>query len=283
MKKTMIFGLLLCAMATEAFSQKNDGIFSFKVGSYEVFMLVEAQRKGNGDILIADKSLIKRFMPLFGFFHSTNTFLIKTPDRNILVDTGFGQAIFEHLKKLNVAPEEIDAVLITHLHGDHFGGLAKEGKALFPKAKIYLSSQELEYWTKTNVNQGAVAALSPYGSEVETFDPPQLDGNLIELLEGITPIANFGHTPGHTVFLVENGGEKFLIIGDLLHIALVQFSLPEISATYDSDAKAAAEVRREILSYAANNKIPVGGMHIVYPGTGMVEAEGNGFKFVPAK
>jgi len=282
MKKEIFIGLLLSSMAFGALAQENEGIFSFKVGSFEVYMMVEAQRQGNAEILIgADENLLKRYIPAAGFFHSTNTFLIKAPGRNILVDTGFGQAIFEHLKKLNVVPEDIDVILITHMHGDHFGGLAKDGKALFPKAKIYLSQRELEYWTKTNVNQGAVAALAPYGSQVETFEPSQLDGKLVELIPGITPIANYGHTPGHTVFLLENGGEKFLIIGDLLHVALVQFPVPEISATYDSDAKAAAAVRRQILSYAAKNKIPVGGMHLVYPGVGNVKAEGNGFKFIP--
>ena len=282
MKSGLIVGFLLCTIIAGAFSQENSGIFSCKVGAFEVFMMVEAQRPGNAEILVgADESLIKRYIPAEGFFHSTNTFLIKAEGRTILVDTGFGQALFEHLKKLNVDPGQIDAVLITHMHGDHIGGLAKDGKALFPKAKIYLSVRELEYWTKTNVNQGAVDALAPYGAQVETFLPAELDGELGELLPGIIPVANYGHTPGHTVFLLENSGEKFIIFGDLLHAALVQFPLPDISATYDMDKEAAAAVRRQILSYAAKNKIPVGGMHVVYPGVGMVEADGDGFKFIP--
>jgi len=74
-----------------------------------------------------------------------------------------------------------------------------------------------------------------------------------------------------------------LIIGDLLHVALVQFPVPEISATYDMDQKAAAAVRRQVLDYAAKNKIPVAGMHVVYPGTGGVSVDGKGFKFTPSK
>jgi glyoxylase-like metal-dependent hydrolase (beta-lactamase superfamily II) len=101
------------------------------------------------------------------------------------------------------------------------------------------------------------------------------------LLPGISPIAAYGHTPGHTIFQIENGGEKFLIIGDLLHVALVQFPVPEISATYDMDQSAAAAIRRQTLDYAAKNNIPVGGMHIVYPGTGAVTVEDSGFKFTP--
>ena len=284
MKKEMIFGILLGAMAVGTFAQENNMVFSCKVGAFEVFMLVESQRKGNAGILVgADEATLKRHIPVFGFMHSTNMFLIKGNGRNIVIDTAFGGASFESMKALGVQPDQVDAILITHLHGDHIGGLVKDGQAFFPKATIYLSRLEHDFFTKTNPNQGAVAALAAYGSRVQTFEPGELGGSLTELLPGITPIANYGHTPGHTVYLVEDKGEKFLIIGDLLHVAVVQFPVPEISATYDMDQKAAATVRRQVLEYAAKNSIPVGGMHIVHPGIGMVEAEGEGFKFIPAK
>jgi glyoxylase-like metal-dependent hydrolase (beta-lactamase superfamily II) len=284
MSRKLVLGLLMGVAAMGAYGDESAGIFVCKVGQFEVYMLVEAQREGNAGILVgADEALLKRYIPASGFFHSTNTFLIKTPERIILVDTGFGTTIFDKMKKLGVEPDQIDVVLLTHMHGDHIGGLQKDGKALFPKAKIYLSVKEREYWTVTNVNQGAVAALAPYGSRVETFEPGELGSKLSELLPGISPIAAYGHTPGHTMFLLESGKAKLLIIGDLLHVALVQFPVPEISATYDLDQKAAAEVRRQVLAYAAKNKISVGGMHMVYPGTGKVATSGKGFKFTPAK
>jgi len=284
MKGKMLLGLLLSAVAAAGYGDEADGIFAFKVGQFDVYMLVETQGAGRKDILIgADEALLSRYIPAAGFASSVNTFLIKAPGRNILVDTGFGGAVFDKIKKLGAAPEQIDAVLITHLHGDHFSGLQKDGKALFPKAKIYVSAREREYWTKTNVNQGAVAALAPYGSRVETFEPSRLEGTLRELLPGITAIAAYGHTPGHTIFLIENGGAKLLIIADLLHVALVQFPVPGISVTYDTDPKEAAVTRAKVLDYAAKNKIPIGGMHMVYPGLGTVEPAGGGFRFVPAK
>jgi hypothetical protein len=49
------------------------------------------------------------------------------------------------------------------------------------------------------------------------------------------------------------------------------------------DQRAAAASRTELLDYAAKNKIPLGGMHIVYPGTGTVEADSPGYRFVPLK
>jgi glyoxylase-like metal-dependent hydrolase (beta-lactamase superfamily II) len=245
-------------------------------------MLVETQRQGNAGILIGvDDAFLRQYIPESGFMHSTNTFFIKTPKQNILVDTGFGGAVFEKIKKLGVEPDKVDAVLLTHMHGDHIGGLQKDGKALFSKAKIYVSSKDREYFTKTNVNEGAVAALAPYGSRVVTFEPGELGARIKALLPGIKPFAAYGHTPGHTVFLIENGKGKLLIAGDFLHVALVQFPAPNVSATYDVDPILAATTRRQVLAYAAANKIPVGGMHIVYPAVGNVETAGNGFRFVP--
>ena len=142
---------------------------------------------------------------------------------------------------------------------------------------------EHDHFTRIAVNQGAVAALAPYGSNVITFEPSFLGGTLGELLPGITAIASYGHTPGHTAFLLESGGARLIIAGDFLHVALVQFPLPGISAVFDMDQNAAAASRRQIMGFAARNSIPLGGMHIVYPGIGTVEAAGNGYRFTPAR
>ena len=284
MNRTIVMGLILSAVAAGGFASESDGVFSMKVGQFEVFMLVESQREGNAGILVgADPAVIRRYIPQSGFMHTANAFLIKAPGRNILVDTGTGSGgiIIEKIKRLGVEPDQIDAVLLTHLHGDHFGSLQQGGRAVFPKARVYLSSKERDYFTKTNVNQGAVAALAPYGSQVVAFEPGELGSALRELLPGITAIANYGHTPGHTVFLLENGGNKLIIAGDFLHVALVQFPAPDISASYDVDPSAAAASRRQIIGYAARNNIPIGGMHVVYPGVGTATADGNGFRFTP--
>ena len=284
----MMMGLIFGAV-TGGYADERDGVFAYKVGQLDVFLIVESQRAGNAGILVgAGESVLSRYIPAGGFQHSANAILIKAPGQNILIDTGTGAGgiVIDKIRGLGVVPEQINAILITHLHGDHFGSLQRDGGAVFPNARIYLSSRELEYFTKTNVNLGAVNALAPYGSRIAAFEPGELTASgqgLPEILPGIKAIAAYGHTPGHTIFQIENGGAKFLIIGDLLHIALVQFPVPEISATYDMDQAASAVVRRQVLDYAARNRIPIGGMHIVYPGIGSVETDGAGFKFTPAR
>jgi glyoxylase-like metal-dependent hydrolase (beta-lactamase superfamily II) len=303
MKKMLLIGIILTAILasgcasgarseTDITGQRSiidqliEGVFTYKLGQIDVFMLVEAERDGNTAILIgAEEELLSRYIPAEGFRHTANAFLIKSAGQNILIDTGTGSGgiIIDRIAKLGLAPNQIDAVLITHLHGDHFGGLLKDGAAAFENAKIYLSSNELEFFTQTNVNQNVVDVLAHYGDSIITFTPGEMGSTLLELLPGIYPIAAYGHTPGHTVFQLESGGNKLLVIGDLLHVALVQFAHPEISATFDIDADAAAVTRRAVLDYAAANGIPLGGMHIVYPGIGNVTREGDGFKFTPMR
>ncbi|MDR3334751.1 MAG: MBL fold metallo-hydrolase [Treponema sp.] len=278
LKPGMMCGVLFGAAITVA---ADPMVFTYKVGGFEVYMLVENRGQGRSSILIgANDAQLKQYVPGGTYQSETNTFLIRTPDRIILVDTGFGSTLFESMGVLGIKPEQVDTVLLTHLHGDHIGGLQKNGQALFPKAEVYLAHQEREYWTKTNVNQSAVAALAPYGSRVHTFLPGDL-GAAGELLPGITPIAAFGHTPGHTLYLVTSAGKKLLIWGDLMHVQGIQFPLPAISVSYDTDPAAAAAIRRRVLEYAAQNSIPVGGMHLNYPAVGTVRAEGDGFGFRP--
>jgi glyoxylase-like metal-dependent hydrolase (beta-lactamase superfamily II) len=290
MKREMIFGLVLSAatvmgcgtggkqvQATFS-SSESDGIFHCKVGQFDIFMLVENQREGNAGILVgADEALLQRYIPASGFMHSTNAFLIKTPTQNILVDTAFG-CIFKKMKKLGVEPDQVDTVLLTHLHADHYSGLLKDGAAALPNAKIYLAAKEYTYFPEIHVK-----VLSLYGDNVIKFEPAGLDSTLSEIIPGISPIASYGHTPGHTAYLVENSGGKLLIAGDFLHIALVQFPVPEISASYDMNKEEAAVSRRQIMHYAAKNNIPVGGMHMVYPAVGKVEIDGDGFKFIASQ
>jgi glyoxylase-like metal-dependent hydrolase (beta-lactamase superfamily II) len=296
MKNVMLMGLVLGVIAAVSCTSSGtnmprpqpdiEGVFLFRVGQFEVYMLVEAERDGNTGILIgADETLLANFIPAEGFRHTANAFLIKANGQNILIDTGTGAGgiIVEKIQQLGVQPQQINTILITHLHGDHFGGLQRDGIANFPNAKIYLAENELEHFTQINVNQGAIDILALYENNVETFIPGELGSTLNELLPGIFPVAAYGHTPGHALYLIQSNNESLLIIGDLLHVALVQFAHPQISATFDIDPIAAATTRRQVLNYAAQNNIPLGGMHIVYPGIGTVESDGEGFKFISVR
>ncbi|MDR0690162.1 MAG: MBL fold metallo-hydrolase, partial [Spirochaetaceae bacterium] len=179
MKTGFMYGVLL-GMAALPGLAAEEGVFSYKVGRFEVFMLVENRGQGRSSLLIgADPGAVETYLPGGTYWSETNTFLIRTGDRIILVDTGFGGALFDRLKALGVDPAQVDAVLLTHMHGDHIGGLQKGGKPLFPRATVYLAREEREFWANS---ANAVAALAPYGDKVVTFRPGELGAAVPELL-----------------------------------------------------------------------------------------------------
>ena len=280
--KTRILGGIMLGAMTAGGVAAEEGIFRYRMGGFEVYMLMETQGPGNLSILLnPDRAALDAYIPGGTFTSAVNTFLVKTADQIVVVDTGFGGAIFSSMKTLGIAPAQVDAVLITHMHGDHINGLQKNGKALFPRATVYLARQEKDHWVKPGTP--AEAALAPYGSRVETFLPAELGAAAPDLLPGIKAIAAFGHTPGHTAYLVESGGEQLIIWGDLMHVQPVQFPLPDQSVSFDTDPVAAAASRRVILEYAVKNNAAIGGMHLAYPAIGRVAPEGAGYRFIPAQ
>jgi glyoxylase-like metal-dependent hydrolase (beta-lactamase superfamily II) len=275
-------------MATGVLAGGAQEIFTYRVGKYEVSILVERVSPGNPGILIdASESLKRSYIPGGKFTSQVNAFLVKTPERAFVVDTGFGTNLFDNLKKLGVSPAKVEAVLLTHMHGDHIGGLQTGGKPNFPGAAVYLAEKEKDYWMPAKgkaLNDGAAAALAAYAGKVHTFTPSEAGSRGRELFPGLTPIAAYGHTPGHTAFLVRSGGESLLILGDVVHVMDIQIPVPEISVTYDVDPAAARETRKKIFDYAAKNKIPVTGMHLASPAFGFLESKpGGGYTFRPVQ
>jgi glyoxylase-like metal-dependent hydrolase (beta-lactamase superfamily II) len=255
----------------------NDGVFLYKVGSIEVYTMVETSGAGRPSVLIGDKALVDRYLPSGGYKSATNTFLVRSSSGVTIIDTGFGGAIFDRMKDLGVKPEDVTSVLLTHTHGDHTGGLVKNGKASFPLAKLYISRQEYDW-----ANATTKALFAAYDGRLEYFLPGTLDVPRA-IVPGIGAAAAFGHTPGHTVYLIQSGGSRLLVWGDLIHVQDVQFPAPQVAVTYDSDAKAAVEARQTVMAWAAANKTPIAGHHLVYPAMGYVESDGQGYRFVPLK
>ena len=278
MKNSILGGVLLGVIAVAGYGAES-GVFAYKVGQIDVYVMVENQGPGRPSVLIGDKQGFTRYLPA-DFQSETNTFLIRNGKDIIVVDTGFGGAIFEHLAALGVKPADVTAVLLTHLHGDHIGGLQKEGKPLFPNAQVYLSKRELASGSSDG-GKTLPAPLAPYGDRIVAIEPGTLDAPL-SLASGVGAAASYGHTPGHTVIVVENNGAKLLIWGDLMHVELVQFPLPDTAVTYDRDPAAATISRKQALAWAMRNKAPIAGSHLVYPALGTVEQYGAGYKFVSA-
>lgn len=226
---------------------------------------------------------------------SDNGFLINTGSKLVLVDTGAGSLFGPTLGKLvtnlraaGYQPEQVDEIYITHMHPDHVGGLASDGKRVFPNAIVRAGKGDADYWLKQasmdsapadkkRYFQGAMASVNPY-VQAGKFKPIDGDG---ELVPGITALAAPGHTPGHTVYQVQSRGQKLLLIGDLIHVSAVQMDNPQVTIAFDSDEKAAYAARKKNFDQAAKDGELVGGAHLQFPGVGHLVGQGKGYRWVP--
>ncbi|OPC04964.1 hydrolase [Elizabethkingia ursingii] len=231
---------------------------------------------------------------------SMNAYLVKTNGKLILIDTGagelFGNAggkLVQSLKQAAVAPEEITDILLTHIHADHSGGLVMSGKVIFPNAVIHVNKAETNFWlNEKNAKKAdekamgaspktfsnAMDMLIPYlkAGKVKTFEREKE-----EIVPHIYTMPTGGHTPGHTVYVLESKGEKMYFWGDLVHMEGLQFVEPTLENHFDVDHKSGIENREKYYDDAAKNNYLIGASHISYPGMGRVKKEGNKYVWYP--
>ena len=241
-------------------------------GGLEVTTLVETQGQSDTGLLLnASDSLKAEYFPEGKMPSQILAFWVKVGDNGILFDTGLRAGnIPEELAKNGVSPENVKMILLTHLHGDHYGGLVNsEGKASFPNAEVYVSKPEYDYWVNELKNEGVISALKMYRVNQFAFGD--------EVVAGVRAIDTAGHTPGHVSFLAESGGDKIIIAGDIMHFQTIQLPHPDVAVKYDVDPVKAVQSRKFLLDYAAWKNIPVAGMHIMIPGIISVTKSGEGY------
>lgn len=233
----------------------------YMVGKYEVFELNERSGKGSIEILIdAPDSLIVKFAPDSTFDNSVNAFLVRKGEKVWIIDTGFGRNIFTIMDSLGIDPINVSQVLLTHMHGDHIGGMLRDSTLLFPDAQVILSQKEFTYWSALGEKaQNSQKILNMYADKIIRQEPYDLND---KFEDGIHMIEAYGHTPGHVMFLIKDGKDQLLIWGDLVHASAIQFPHPEISVKYDVDPQAARETRQRVMKFVKENSIPIAGMHL---------------------
>ncbi|WP_288387533.1 MBL fold metallo-hydrolase [uncultured Acinetobacter sp.] len=230
---------------------------------------------------------------------SVNAFLVNTGKSLVLVDSGAASCFGAHLgsvlinlKAAGYQPEQVDTILLTHLHPDHVCGISKNGTANFPNAIVYASQDEANYWldakqaskvpeAKRAGYLGTVekikAALAPYQAK-QRFKTYKLGDEI----QGFKVISTAGHTPGHFSYAFKTDSETVVFIGDIVHSHTVQFDRPKTAIEYDINPQQAVQTRLKQFADFAKNGQTIAAPHLPFPGIGHVySADGKSYQWIP--
>ena len=226
---------------------------------------------------------------------SINAFLVNTGKKLILIDAGAGVLygdccgrLLANLRAAGYQPEQVDEVLLTHLHKDHAGGIVTGGKPAFPHAVVRLSQQEVDYWLDPASKAKGPAFLATFYDAAVSSTAPYIAANRFspyasygEITPGITAMPAPGHTPGHAMYMVKSGSQQLLVWGDIVHMAALQMPHPEATVQYDSAQDVARTTRAALLKKLSGEHVIVGAAHIAFPGLGHLRQDGKRYAWLP--
>jgi len=225
-------------------------------------------------------------------------FLVNTGKQLILVDAGAGTwwggaalgRLAGSLRSAGYTPEEVDIVLLTHLHSDHIGGLTtQDGKRVFPNADVYVAKAESDFWLSPEIAAKAPKDVQPFFQSAQAIAAPYIKADKWHTFSGAEPIVDGmqivalpGHTPGHTGYEFSSKGQRILFWGDTIHAQRVQLQHPEVTAIFDIDQTAAAATRNQLLSKLAREDVLIAAPHTsLFPALGRLRKDGTGYGWVP--
>ena len=297
-------------ITTRAFAQESKplaidritppDIHKFKLGSFDVLVIKDGARASGApnETFGTDQSaqtvgqlLTQNFLPADQFVNSFSPTLIDTGSDVILFDTGFGPSgraqgagrLVEGMAAAGYMPEDVTIVVLTHLHGDHIGGLMEEGKPAFPNARYVTGQAEYDFWvdgaragTPAEGNQKSVLANMKPLAEKTTFI-----GEGGDVASGITAMLAAGHTPGMLIFNVESAGRRLILTADTANHFVLSLQRPDWEVRFDMDKAAAAATRKKVFDMIATDKVAFLGYHMPFPAVGFAEKQETGYRFVP--
>jgi glyoxylase-like metal-dependent hydrolase (beta-lactamase superfamily II) len=288
-------------MAKPMAGTQAPGFYRIKVGDYEVTVVSDGSLTLDasmfaGDAAGAEKLLRDAHLPTANIPTPLNTWLINTGGKLVLVDTGGGThfapsvgRLPQNLAAAGVKPGDIDAVVITHPHPDHIPGLIdSNGGMLFPNAIVHVNGEDHAVWTSDEIRGKAPEEFRVFFDLAKKAIKPYADAGNLQLYKdgttfapGVTSMFLPGHTVGHSMVRVSSGSGDFLIFGDIVHNATLQFADPERSVSFDTDAALALKNRKKVFDMVTTDRLLFSGGHLPFPGVGRATKSGNGYIFVP--
>lgn len=275
---------------------KPAGFYHHMLGDMQVSVISDGPLGfGDGRTLMKEqtmeemaKRLEANFLPADNMVLQQNITVVNTGSKLAVIDTGMGASkmfgenqgrLPANLKAAGIDPAAVDAVILSHCHPDHAGGLVDAaGNSVFPNAAVYVNETDFKFWTdeKNLENKDlkpfielARANLLPHKDKITFIKGGQ------EVITGITAIDAPGHTLGHTIFMLSSGGKSLAVTADVGHHYVLMVETPKIEFVYDMDSKMAVQTRLKVWDMLSTDKIPFIGFHFPWPGLGNIGKSGN--------
>ncbi len=272
----------------------------FKLGAFEVTVLSDGTRAVEKPETIFGTNqtpetvtglLTQNFLPTDKALFQFSPTVVNTGTDIILFDTGNGEGGREGgvgrtratLEASGISPDAVTVVVLTHMHGDHIGGVTEGGAPAFPNARYVTGQAEYDFWASTD--RVGTPAEGTHKSVVEKIVPLAEKTTFIgdggTVVPGITGMAAFGHTPGHMIYNIESEGRRLVLTADTANHFILSLQQPEWEVRFDADKAAAAATRKAVFGMLASDRVPFIGYHMPFPSVGFIETMGEGYRFVP--
>lgn len=266
-----------------------------KLGAFEISTVSDGviQIPGPHPIFGQDQSadavaalMAENFLPSDKMEVGFTPVVLNTGAEVILFDSGNGAgrrpdagAVRARLADIDLTPEMVDIVVLTHFHPDHIGGLMEDGAPAYPNARYVANAREFDFWAKDDsperVRTLAASNVAPLAEKMTMISDGQ------DVVAGVTAVAAYGHTPGHTVYHLESEGRRLIIAADAVNHYVASLQRPEWHVRFDMDKAAAGASRKKLFDMIAAERIPFTAYHMPFPAVGYVEKADLGYRYAP--
>src|SRR5438445_2402748 len=299
---SLVAGSLTAVASGPQIHDQESGFYRLQVGDLQVTVLFDGPGVFDPHWLNGTKSTMDGVLKaLHEDPHMLDVddtgFLVNTGKQLILVDAGAGTwwgggslgRLAASLRSAGYTPEEVDIVLVTHLHSDHVGGLTtQDGQRVFPNAEVYVAKAESDFWLSPEIAAKAPKDAQPFFQSAQAIAAPYIKAGKWHtfsgseaIVDGVQLVPLPGHTPGHTGYEFSSKGQRILFWGDIIHAQRVQLQHPEVTVVFDIDQTAAAATRNRLLRKLAREDVVIAGPHMLFPSLGRIRKEGSGYTWAP--
>lgn len=272
----------------------------YRIGDAVVTIVLDGIRVGEGphptfgtdqDEAAVAALMRANFLPEKRFATGFLPVLVEIGGRLVLFDAGMGPAgraegtgrLADRMGEAGYRPQDVDLVVVTHMHADHIGGLMEEGGPAFPNARYAMSRVEYDFWTSRTAKDGPRAdnARLVQKNVVPLEDRTAFLKEGDEATPGIVAHEAFGHSPGHLVFELTSAGKSLWLVADTANHYVASLQRPDWRVKFDQDPAMATAARKRVFDRVAASRAPFVGYHMPFPGIGFAEKTEKGYRFVP--